>query len=419
MRESEKLLIYQRQLVITVLFLLLLACIWLIGFYFGDILRILGISLVLSYMVINLVDWLEKWLKNRALSVVLVYVSLLAVLSVAVLLIVPAVVIQIGQLVQTIFNAIPEGLNKLTQMLVPLEAKFRSYNIEVKAIDILNNVVANTPKPDPSFLVSRFSDVAMSTMTWLLYWISISVVSFYFLLDGHRITESLIGLFPAKNQAFLQALASDADKSLQLFFRGQLVLGLAFGFVMFLIYMALGVQYALLLSVFLGLMEILPVIGPPIGFIPALIAVAFHGMSGGLFGDIPGNKLTQAILLTVIFAVLQQLKDNLVAPKYIGNVIGLHPIMIFLAIMIGARLDGTLGIIFSLPVACVLNVLFSHLREGWSAPPPETASSPAAANSSEAESSAKAAKESIARPSEQALASEAAPAEKQDLQANN
>ena len=359
MKETDPLLTLQRQLIVTILSLLLVAIVWLIGFYFADILRILGIALVLSFMVINIVDWLEKRLKNRALSVVLVYIAMLAVLSVAVLLIVPAVVVQISQLVQTTFNAIPEGLQKLTQMLVPLEEKFHTYNFDIKAVDIMNNVIANLPKPDTTMLVSKVSDFAMGTATWLLYWISISVVTFYFLLDGSKITDSLITLFPMKHQPFLRAVATDADKSLQSFFRGQLVLAIAFGLLMLAVYSALGVQYALLLSVFLAVMEIMPVIGPPIGFIPAVMSVGFHGMS------IPGNRLAHLIVLTVIFMVLQQCKDNLVAPKYIGNVIGLHPIMIFIAILIGARLDGTLGIIFALPVACVLNVLFTHIRRSW------------------------------------------------------
>lgn len=358
--QAEKLLVFQRQLIITVLLLVVVALVLLIGFYFGDILRIFGISLVLSYMVINVVDWLELRLKNRALAVILVYLLLLVLMVVAALLIVPAIVFQITSLIQTTFNAIPSVVQNLTNMLLPLEEKFRAYRIEIKAVDILNNVLATAPKPDPTAIMSRVTDVAMGTMTWLLYGVSISVVTFYFLLDGNRITERLIQCFPGSQQPFLRRVAVDADKSLQSFFRGQIVLGFAFALVMLIVYSALGVQYALLISLFLGFMEILPVIGPPIGFLPAILAVAFHGMN-----ILPGNKPAEIVVLTIIFAVLQQFKDNVVAPRYIGNVIGLHPIMIFLAIMIGARLDGTLGIIFALPVACVANVFFNHLRMGW------------------------------------------------------
>ena len=67
------------------------------------------------------------------------------------------------------------------------------------------------------------------------------------------------------------------------------------------------------------------------------------------------------LILLVVFNLLQWIKDNIVAPRYIGDAIGLHPVLIFLAIMIGARLDGMLGIIVSLPVAGALGVLFRHL----------------------------------------------------------
>jgi predicted PurR-regulated permease PerM len=73
------------------------------------------------------------------------------------------------------------------------------------------------------------------------------------------------------------------------------------------------------------------------------------------------NRLWQIALLFVVFNAFQWVKDNTIAPRYIGNVIGLHPVMIFIAIMIGARLDGIVGIIFALPVACVINVVVAHL----------------------------------------------------------
>lgn len=360
MRNPDRLLILQRQLVILTLMVLLGWMVFTISFYFADILRILGISLLLSYLGIALVDFLQKYLRDRRAAVIVVFVLMISFLVVSALLVVPAVVMQITQLVQTTFDMIPGALHSITKALTPLEEKFRAYQIPVKVVDILNNVIEGMPKPDPSAILYRVTDVAMSTATWLFYWVSISVVTFYFLLEGNSLTESLIKLSPAQNQPFVTAFARDADRSLQSFFRGQIILGLAFGFVMLGIYLALRVEYALLLAIFLGFMEILPVIGPPIGFLPAVVSVAIHGCL------LPGNKLVQIVILTIMFMVLQQAKDSVVAPKYIGNVIGMHPILIFIAIMIGAKLDGTLGIIFALPAACVLNVLVTHLRAAWS-----------------------------------------------------
>lgn len=357
MKNPDRLLVLQRQLTILTLTMILLATVIYISYFFADILRILGISLLLSYLGIAFVDFLQKYLRDRRAAVLVVFVVLIAFLVVSALLVVPAVVMQITQLVQTTFDSLPNMLNHVTQMLMPLETKFRAYQIPIKVVDIMNNLIAGLPKPDPSAILFRVTDVAMGTATWLVYWISIAVVTFYFLLEGSSLTDSLVKLVPKRSQAFVRRLTRDADKSLQSFFRGQIILGIAFGIVMLAIYMACGVEYALLLAIFLGAMEIMPVIGPPLGFFPAVLSVAVHGCA------LPGNKFVQILILTAVFAILQQAKDNVIAPRYIGNVIGLHPILIFIAIMVGARLDGTLGIIFSLPAACVLNVVWLHIRD--------------------------------------------------------
>lgn len=357
MKNPDRLLILQRQLTILALTFLLVAVLIYISYLFADILRILGISLLLSYLGIAAVDFLEKYVRDRRAAVLVVFIALIGFLVVSALLVVPTLVVQVTQLIQTTFDSLPNMLQHVTQALTPLEAKFRAYQIPIRVIDILNNLIAGLPKPDPSAILFRVTDVAMGTATWLVYWVSISVVTFYFLLEGNKLTESLIKLVPRRSQEFVRKITHDADRSLQSFFRGQIVLGIAFGIIMMAIYMALGVQYALLLAIFLGAMEIMPVIGPPLGFFPAILSVAVHG------SVLPGNKLIQILILTAIFGVLQQAKDNVVAPRYIGNVIGLHPILIFIAIMVGARLDGTLGIIFALPAACVLNVVWMHIRD--------------------------------------------------------
>jgi predicted PurR-regulated permease PerM len=85
--------------------------------------------------------------------------------------------------------------------------------------------------------------------------------------------------------------------------------------------------------------------------------VALNGLD-----NIPLNRFGQVVVLVLVFNIFQWLKDNLVAPRYIGNKIGLHPVVIFIAIMIGAKIDGMLGIIFAIPVASALNVAYRHLE---------------------------------------------------------
>lgn len=353
--DPDRLLILQRQLTVVILTAAMVAALFFVGSFFADILRILSLSFLLSYLLINIVDLLEKPLKHRAIAIGVVYVIMVAITVVAAFFLIPAVVYQVNQLVTSTIDKTPEFLQYMAKALEPLEARFRAYQIELKAMDVITSVVSNLPKPDPTMVINRVTDMAMSTMTWVLYAISIAVVSFYFLLDGHNFKNAIIKLFPQRHFLALDKMTSDMDYYLQAFFKGQLVMALAFGVVMFVVYSLLGVEYALLCSLGLALCEILPVIGPPIGFVPAVVAVAIHGTY------LPGNHFVQIVILTVIFAVLQQIKDNIVAPRYIGNVLGLHPVMVFIAIMVGARIDGILGIIVALPAASIINVALSHL----------------------------------------------------------
>ncbi|MBA3992222.1 MAG: hypothetical protein C0469_01760 [Cyanobacteria bacterium DS2.3.42] len=362
----------QRQLTILALAFAAFFLCCQVASYFADILRILAISILLSYLFINVVDWLEKYVRSRAGAIFIVYFVLGVTAIVAVVLVVPAMIYQAAQLGETIFQQIPQIVDKVIAALHPLEEKLHAAKIEVKAMDILSTFAANLPRPDSTQILARIQDMAFSTMTIFMYGLSVLVVSFYFLLDGHNIKDSIIKLFPRKIQAQCQIMAGQMDTTLQAFFRGQIVLGLLFGGIMIAVYFILGMHYALILGVFLAVWEIVPVIGPPIGFIPAIVVVAIDGMD-----TFPGNRFVQILILFAVFNGLQWLKDNLVAPRYIGNVIGLHPVMVFIAIMIGARLDGMLGIIFSLPAACVVNVLFNNLvlsgatEEGHSFLPPE------------------------------------------------
>jgi predicted PurR-regulated permease PerM len=353
----DRLVTLQRQLVVLVLGLLSIVLLYQFCSYFSDILRIFGISILFSYLFIGPVDWLQKYLHSRVLAVLVIYAGVIFGTIIGAVLVVPAIMAQITQLLSTTYDQLPNWIDYLTKLLTPIEHRLNAAQIQVRAIDILNGVVASIPHIDSGMLFSRMSDMAVSTMTWTLYGLSILVVSFYFMLDGYRMKNAIVKLFPKRHEEFLYGMASEIDKSLQSFFRGQIVLGLGFGAFMVPVFSLLGVHYALLLGVVLGIWEIIPVIGSTIGLVPAIVAVAIDGMD-----NVPFNRFTQVVILFLVFQGLQWLKDNIVAPRYMGNVIGLHPVIIFLAIMLGARIDGMLGIIFAIPAACVVNVLANQIR---------------------------------------------------------
>lgn len=354
--QGEHLLLMQRRLTIALLSVLLVLALLYLGFIFADILRILGISILLSYLFINPVDWLSRYIKNRALSIVIIYSICAVVVVVGFLTIVPSLVYQLNLFFTSTFKQVPHVIESFLRSLTPLDERLAAAKLQIRAIDMISKMAESLPSIDSSAMVSRMTDVAMSTMTWVLYGLSILVLTFYFLLEGHRMKDRIIASLPSRSQGVLQGMARDIDLNMQSFFRGQIVMGVGFGLVMMGLYFLLGVQYALVLGLILAVWEIVPVIGPLLGFLPAALVVLINGME-----NVPLERLWQVLLIVVIFNVGQWIKDNLIAPRYIGNAVNLHPVIIFISIMIGARMDGILGIVFAIPAASVVNVVCQQL----------------------------------------------------------
>jgi len=357
---ANKLITLQRQLTVIVLALLACVGIFQICIYFADILRVLGISILFSYLFLPVVDWLHKYLKVRFLAVLVVYFVVLIGIIFSAITLVPTIISQVTQLLNSMYEQLPQIVHYFEQTLLPVEQRLHSAQIEIKTIDLVNGLLSIFPTMQAGQIFNRVGDVAVSTMTGTVYGLSILLLTFYFLLDGDKMQTAIIKIFPQKHREHLQSIASEIDQSLQAFFKGQVVLAFGFGILMTIVYYILGVHYALLLGIILAVLEIIPVVGPTVGFIPTIFAVLFDGTD-----HIPADRWTQLVLVIAIFCGLQWLKDNLIAPKYMGNVIGLHPVVIFLAIMIGAKIDGWLGIIFALPVACIVQVLAKDLYAGY------------------------------------------------------
>src|SRR5271156_2424946 len=120
---SDRLVLLQRQLTVLVLSLLAVFLCFQVGSYFSDMFRILGYSILLFYLFINIVDWLDSLLHNRVMAILIVYLGLLGITVFSVIIVFPALIYQISQLISTTFNQLPQLLQNLISFLSPLEAR--------------------------------------------------------------------------------------------------------------------------------------------------------------------------------------------------------------------------------------------------------------------------------------------------------
>lgn len=133
--------------------------------------------------------------------------------------------------------------------------------------------------------------------------------------------------------------------------RGQLLLSLIVFVMVYIGLSILNVKYALLLALLAGLFEVVPFLGPWISAIPGV----FFAFSQGGIG--------KAVLVAVVYLVVQQIENNLIVPKVMGKTTGLNPLVVIIAILIGARLAGAIGALLAVPVTLAITVYFESFKE--------------------------------------------------------
>ncbi len=197
--------------------------------------------------------------------------------------------------------------------------------------------------------VANVVNVIGSTLTGFIYALTGLVLVFYFLLDGRVLKSGFIQMLPTESQETADFLLERFHGLMFGFIKGQVLLAAATGVFMVLVYWWFEVPYAIFLGTFFGLAGIIPLIGPVLGFIPG--AVVLLSMSPWKFFFV--------MLLVYAFHVI---KDNVVAPRVMGRVMGLHPVMVIVSLLACAKMAGLVGVLYAIPLASMANVLVTFLR---------------------------------------------------------
>jgi len=177
---------------------------------------------------------------------------------------------------------------------------------------------------------------------------SVFVINFYLVLERKHLNKYLRSLFGKKNASVAEKIVNCLERELGGWLWGELVLMVIVGIATYLGLLILGIKYALPLAFLAGILEIFPNFGPMLAAIPGVII----GLSI--------SPLMGLGALAVYF-VVQQLENSLIVPKVMQKTIGIHPIITLLALLIGFRLAGVAGAIFSLPMVLLIKVLFTDL----------------------------------------------------------
>ena len=155
---------------------------------------------------------------------------------------------------------------------------------------------------------------------------------------------------PVKNHAHILDLWRRSQRKIGLWMQGQLILGLVVGVLVYLFLAILGVKYALTLALFAAIFELIPVFGPILAAVPAVIVALGTG----------GTSL--AVWVILVYIIIQQFENHLIYPLVVTKVVGVPPLLVILALIVGMKLAGFLGIILSVPAAAIIQEFVVDLQ---------------------------------------------------------
>ena len=313
----------------TIIKVILTLAILYFVFIIRDVISLLVVSLILAILIDPLADWFEKKKIPRTLAVLLVYLVLISLIGLFIVLIIPPLTAQFDQLT----NQVPAYWEKIKSL--GENQYLAQYNPET-----LQNWLKNIETNFAAGIFSRLGGIVGGVASMVL----ILFLTFYTVIDEKNIKKMALRLIPSQYQLYVTEMATRVKNKMGAWLKGQLILCFIIGVCVFLGLTILGVDYALVLGIIAGMFEIVPYIGPWLtGILVVFIA----------FGQSP----TTALLAAAFIIVLQALENNLIVPKVMQKAVGLNPIISILAIIIGAKTAGVVGVALAIPVASALSIL--------------------------------------------------------------
>ncbi|MEL6604879.1 MAG: AI-2E family transporter [Cyanobacteria bacterium J06614_10] len=312
-------------------YLLLFACGWaaieLLN-YFEIVVVIFTSSAILAFLLSYPVRWLGRFVSHNV-AVVVVFTVALTVIG--------GLVITIGLAVlsqgQPLIDNLTDFLTSLTPRVEALERTLQRWDLPVD----LQSLGAQLRDQTVALLGAGIG-VLQALLTNFLHAILVAVVTLFMMSDGARLWRLFIRLLPPGQRL---RVTETVQESLLGFFWGRLLLSIFFGVSTFLVFLVFNVPYALTLAVIAGVFDLIPGIGATLGV-----------------GLVTLFLLSQSILLAfqsaVICVLLQQVEENLLLPRIMRDSLNINPVVMFFALIVGARIAGVLGIFLSIPVASTM-----------------------------------------------------------------
>lgn len=286
----------------------------------------------------------------KVLSILISYALVIGIISITLFGVIPQIISSITDLI----NFIPTGVQQIYHFFDTIEERFPSIDMEVLRTTI-NNAIPNFisyVKDLATNMIPALYTVFMSTFKWVLNLVIAIIVSVYMLADKKPLVNSckaiIYAFVPVKYIELVLEISAEANMLFSGFIVGKAIDSTIIGIICFVLMSILQLPYAVLISVFVGITNMIPYFGPFIGAVPGAIIMLFF------------SPVKFIIFIIMIFA-LQQFDGLILGPKILGDSTGLKPLWIIFAITIGGSIAGVLGMFLGVPVVAFIRYLANRL----------------------------------------------------------
>lgn len=325
----------------TILKVVLVLVLVVAVYYLRSILAMIFIAFMLASLIDPLADKFEKYKIPRGLAVLLICIVFIGTFSGILILLVPPVIEQVREFIRDF------GIywDRISSSFEALERWGSEQGITSSFQKSLESIESSLGKA-----VTGIFTTVSGIFGGIVTFVVVLVMTFYMVVEENSIKRLVRNIAPDEVLPYFSQRLGAVKKKLGDWLRGQIILMFIIGLFAYVGLLILGVEYALVLGVFAGLTEIIPYVGPILGAIPAVFLA---------LADSP----LKAFLVVIFYFIIQQVENNFLVPKVMQRAVGLNPIISIVALLIGAKVAGFVGILMAIPVTTAASVF---LRDFYS-----------------------------------------------------
>ncbi|MFC8959373.1 AI-2E family transporter [Bacillus subtilis] len=302
---------------------------------------------IVFYLLNPVVDFLERRRIRRIYSILLLYLLVIGLVTITIVSIIPFLKEQIMSLIDNIPRYVDIVENQTKQLIGSNFVNQAQQTTNINISDLATKVsdqaatIVNSTFTGVGNFIGALTEIIISIVT-------VPFILFYLLKDGKKLPVYILKFVPTQLKEQTYTVLSEMNHRLSSYIRGQIIVSFCIGFLLFIGYLIIGLDYASLLAVIAACTSIVPYLGPTIAITPAIIIAIV-------------TSPLMLLKLVIVWTIVQLIEGKLISPQIMGKNLHIHPITIIFLLLTAGKLFGVVGIILAIPGYAVAKVITTHL----------------------------------------------------------